>query len=401
VVTQTKSKLTAKKINAMTYEQSGNKKDIRWDTETRGFGVRIYPSGNKAFVLSYRVNNRKRLMTIGNFGDFTVTQARDKARKAIYEVSENTDPMATRDKFRNACDFAGLSDQYLERYAKQHKKTWRQDEARLKKHLLPKFGTLPSLSITHSDIAKFHSHIGKTRPYEANRLIELVSVIFKKGIQWGLLPDDFKNPARNIEAFRETKRERWVTPEELPRLAESIDKEENPYIRAAIWLYLLTGLRKTELLAARWDYIDWERKELNLPDTKSGHPLHLPLSTEAIELLRSIPRLEGNAYILPGKIAGQHLVNINKPWGRIRKRANVDDVRLHDLRRTVGSWLAQSGNSLHLIGKVLNHSNSATTEIYARFAQDHVREALEAHGKKIMGIAGKRGTAEIVKFQEG
>ena len=171
-------------------------------------------------------------------------------------------------------------------------------------------------------------------------------------------------------------------------------------MRGAIWLYLLTGLRKNELLSAKWDYVDWHRKELNIPDTKAGRPLHLPLSSEAITLLEGMPRLEGNPYILVGVKEGQHLVNISKPWGRIRTRAGVDDVRLHDLRRTVGSWLAQSGNSLHLIGKVLNHSNTATTEIYARFAQDHVREALEAHGKQIMGIAGKRETAQILDISK-
>lgn len=393
------AKLRAKNINGMVYEQTRNRKDIRWSSEIKGFGLRIYPSGNKSFVLSYRVNNRKRLMVLGDFGTLNVKQAEARAQKALTQVVDNEDPMQGRDLRRNAGTFSQLADDYLERYAKQAKKTWRQDEARLNKHLIPKFGTLPSLSITHNDIAKFHSKIGKTRPYEANRLIELVSVMFKKGMQWGLLPEDFKNPANNIEAFKEHKRERWVTPEELPRIAESIDLEQNPYVRDAIWLYLLTGLRKNELLSAKWDYVDWNREELNLPDTKSGRPLHLPLSSEAIALLKKTPRLEGNPYILAGAREGQHLVNINKPWGRIRKRASVDDVRLHDLRRTVGSWLAQSGNSLHLIGKVLNHSNSATTEVYARFAQDHVREALEAHGKKIMGIAGKRNTAQVMKFK--
>lgn len=380
----------------MTFENKGNTKDIRWSNKLKGFGVRLYPSGNKSFVLSYRVNNRKRLMVLGDFGTLTVTQAEDRARKELSKVIDNIDPMENRDLIRKGGTFAQLAHDYLERYAKQRKKTWRQDQSRINKHLLPKFGSLPALSITHNDLAKFHSKIGKTRPYEANRLIELLSIMFKKGMVWGMLPDDFKNPTQNIEAFRELKRERWVTPEELPKLAESIDQEGCPYVRSAIWLYLLTGLRKNELLSAKWEYVDWDRKELNLPETKNDKPLHLPLSSEAITLLKGIPRLENNPYILVGNKEGQHLININKPWGRIRARAGVDDVRLHDLRRTVGSWLAQSGNSLHLIGRVLNHSNSATTEVYARFAQDHVREALEAHGKKIMGIAGKRDTAQIL-----
>jgi integrase len=116
-------------------------------------------------------------------------------------------------------------------------------------------------------------------------------------------------------------------------------------------------------------------------------------------ILRDLPRLENNPYILPGHIHGRSLVNINKPWTRIRKAAGVEDVRLHDLRRTVGSWLAQAGNSLHLIGRVLNHSNQSTTAVYARFGQDHVRQALEEHASKLMGAAGKRPAAEVVNIK--
>lgn len=384
----------------MKYEQTGNKKDIRWDSIIKGFGIRVYPSGSKSFVLSYRVNNRKRLMTLGSHGTMTLKQAQDRARKAQGGIVDDVDPMSGRDKRGNACTFEQLTSDYIELFAKDKKKTWKTDQNRINKHLLPRFGKLPALSITKLDIEKLSKDIGKTRPYEANRLVKLVASIFREGIEWELLPKDFRNPAKRIKPFKETPRERWLTPEELPRLAESIDQEESPYVRGAIWLYLLTGLRKSELLSAKWEYIDWDRKELNIPDTKAGRPLHLPLSSEAITLLEGIPRLVNNPYILAGNKEGQHLVNINKAWGRIRARANVDDVRLHDLRRTVGSWLAQSGNTLHLVGKVLNHSNPATTKSYARFAQDHVREALEAHGKKIMGIAGKRDTAQIVDIKE-
>ncbi len=143
-------------------------------------------------------------------------------------------------------------------------------------------------------------------------------------------------------------------------------------------------MRKSELLTAKWTDIDFERKELRLNDTKAGRVHYVPLNEAAIDLLSRVPRLEENPYIIPGSIKGKHMVNISKPWLRIRKAANLEDVRLHDLRRTVGSWLAQSGNSLHLIGKVLNHSNQSTTAVYARFAQDDVRNALEGHGKMLM-----------------
>ncbi len=192
------------------------------------------------------------------------------------------------------------------------------------------------------------------------------------------------NPAKGIKLFKEEKRDRWLTYNELPQLIEAVDKEQYLYARIAIWLYLLTGVRKTELLTAKWSDIDFERKELRLSDTKAGRVHYVPLSEAAMDLLSRVPRLQDNPYIIPGNITGKHLVNISKPWNHIKAAANLEDIRLHDLRRTVSSWLAQSGNSLHLIGKALNHSNQSTTAVYANFAQDDVRNTLEGHGKMLM-----------------
>ncbi|MCK7574873.1 MAG: site-specific integrase [Chromatiales bacterium] len=223
--------------------------------------------------------------------------------------------------------------------------------------------------------------------------------MFDLARRWGFVPEDHSNPARDIDRFKEAKRDRWVTPEELPRLAQAINEEPNQSARFGLWLYLLTGARKSELLRARWEDVDWTRAELRLPDTKAGRVHYVPLSGPALALLREIPRDEGNPYILPGKLEGAHLVNINKPWNRVRKAAGVEDVRIHDLRRTVGSWLAQAGNSLHLIGRVLNHSNQSTTAIYARFGEDSVRAALEQHGTRIIGAAGLTPSADVTEIK--
>ena len=132
--------------------------------------------------------------------------------------------------------------------------------------------------------------------------------------------------------------------------------------------------------------------------TKSGRPHYVPLSEEAREILRSLPREEGNPYVFQGTKPGRHLVNIDKPWRRVRAAAGIEDVRLHDLRRTMGSWLAQAGNSLHLIGRVLNHSTPSTTQVYARFGDDHVRAAIESYGKRLMGAAGRRPRAPVISY---
>lgn len=391
-------KLTKRAIATMTYQGSGKARDVRWDSEVKGLGVRIYPGDQKAYVLSYRIYGRKRLMTLGSCNLVTPDEARHRAKKHLLGAKDGRDPLEAKQKAAKGETIKDLCRTFLEQYSKVHKRSWRDDERRIRQYLLPAWGNLKAVSIKPADAAALHRRIGEAHKYEANRVIELMSKMFALAQRWGFVADGHTNPAKGIEHYREEKRDRWVTPEELPKLAEAIDQEQNPYARAAVWMYLLTGARKSELLKARWDDLNVERRELRLPETKAGRIHYVPLSEPAMTLLANIPRLAGNPYILPGLKSGAHLVNISKPWGRIRKAAGVEDVRLHDLRRTVGSWLAQAGNSLHLIGRVLNHSNPNTTAVYARFGQDHVREALEAHAKRIMGIAGKGSAAEVVKI---
>lgn len=393
-------KLTKTAIDRLLYEGTANKQDIRWDDTLPGFGVRPYPSGRKAFVLTYRINGRKHIMNLGHYGVLTLQEARAKARKTLAQVLDGHDPLEARQKLAKGETVKALCEAYLERHAKLHKKSWKDDQRRLNKYILPAWRNLKATSITRADAAAMHTKIGQAHRYEANRVLELVSKVFELARHWGFVPDDHPNPARDIDHFREEKRDRWITPEELPRLARAIDQEQNCYARAALWLYLLTGARRSELLTAKWSDINWSQKELRIPETKAGRAHYLPLSEPALALLRDLPRLEGNPYVLPGLKEHSHLVNISKPWRRIRTSAGVPDVRLHDLRRTVGSWLAQAGNSLHLIGRVLNHSNQSTTAIYARFGQDHVREVLEAHAKRLLAIAGKVPGVEVVELRQ-
>ena len=384
----------------MTYQGAGKSRDVRWDSAVVGLGVRVYPGDHKAFVLSYRVHGRKRLMTLGSCNVVTLDQARRQAKKHLLAASDGHDPLEAKQKAARGETVQDLCAAYLEQYAKVRKASWQDDERRIDQHILPAWRNVKAASLKRADVAALHRKGGARAPYEANRLLALISKMFTEAEKWGIVPEGHPNPARRIEKFVEVKRDRWVTPQELPSLAQAVDQETNPYTRGAVWLYLLTGARKSEVLKARWEDVDFERRELCLPETKAGRVHYVPLSEPAMTLLADMPRLAGNPYILPGLKQGAHLVNINKSWRRIRQAAGVEDVRLHDLRRTVGSWLAQAGNSLHLIGRVLNHSNPSTTAVYARFGQDHVREALEQHGKRIMGIVGKGAAAEVVKIEK-
>jgi len=451
------AKLTKRQCDAATYTGTSNARCVLWDEDPPGFGLRVFPSGKRSFVLAYRVNNRKRLLSLGAYGALTLADARKLARRELAKVETGgADPLEERQQAARGETIADLCTAYMERHGNA-KKSGGDDQRRIDHHILPVWRNLKAAAIKRADVAALHAKLGKRGPYEANRTLALLSKLFELARRWGYVPADFVNPARDIDRFQEHKRDRWITPEELPHLAAAINAEPNQSARNALWLYLLTGARKSELLNARWDDVDLARAEWRLADTKVGRSHYIPLSGPALALLREIPRTPGNPYVLPGKGPRDNpdkpapLVNLAKPWNRVRTAATlarwreepelaalidrlteqraaakskhtakdwtpspslaeirtaaaaealdlppaIDDVRLHDLRRTVGSWLAQSGNSLHLIGRVLNHSNASTTQVYARFGEDSVRTALEQHGTRLMGAAGLTPPAEV------
>ena len=403
--------LTKRVIDAAIYQGENNSRQVLWDDNPHGLGLRLYPSGRKAFVVSYRdAGGAKRLASIGDFGVFTLEQARERARDMLRVAESGADALTVRRSHKAAPTFADLTKAYEERHV-PGKRSGGEDLRRITKHL-GDWKVRKLESITREDVRQLVEAIAKGKrergskdtkrkgrppvgakrsgkPYEANRTASLLSKMFALALAWDLLPAGSVNPAAGVPRFKEVKRDRWITTTELPALAKAIDAEVDPYARAALWLYLLTGCRKAELLGARLKDVDTARAVLRLPETKTGQPHEVPLSAPALALLKELPKLDGNPFLFPGRKDGEQLESIRGPWDRVRIAAGVTDVRLHDLRRTVGSWLAQSGNSLHLIGRVLNHSNQSTTAVYARFAQDHVRDALEAHGAKLMGAAGK------------
>lgn len=376
-------KLTKRLIDAQIYVGTGDSKHIIWDSELTGLGLRVYPSGKKSFVLSYRQHGRKRLYVLGKYGVYTADEARGLAIDHLAEIGHGEDPVEEKRKLAKAQTMEELYTVYLERYAKTHKKTWSEDERRINNHLLPTWKHHLITSITRHDIASLHNKIGLKHPYEANRTLALISKIFELASEWGIVDESKANPASRIKKFKEEKRDRWITQEEMPELVKAINNESSIYARYAIFMYLLTGMRKSELLTLKWSDIDWSRKDFRLADTKAGRVHYIPMTTMVENLVNEIPKQNKNPYIFAGKNEGSHLVNIRKAWVRIRTEAKLEDVRLHDLRRTVGSWMAQSGHSLHLIGKVLNHSNESTTKVYAHLQEDDARRALEEHSEMV------------------
>jgi integrase len=383
------ARLTKKKIDQFTYAGGW---DVRWDSDVTGFGVRIYPTGKKSFVLSYRSrggSRRKRLMVIGPFGVLTLQQARELAKTHLAEVIAGNDPLDDKNRTRARRSVGELMHAYIETHAKVHKKTWKEDERRLKCHVPSNWITRFPGEITRTQIQAVHSQIGLTAPYEANRVLALFKTLFKFARLEGFVEETAPNPAEGIKPYKEISRDRYATEGEVKAFLAAIDTVSNIYIRALFWLYLLSGARKSELLARRWEDVDFENRRILAGTTKSGKPQFLPLNAQAIAILQAIPCLDDNPHVFPGRKQGCHLVNIGKAWRKLRVTAGVGDLRLHDLRRTVGSWMSQSGTELNTIKHALRHQDLSTTLIYARLRDDDAAHALEEHGKRVEQISGR------------
>ena len=384
--------LTKRQIDSFTYAGSG--KDIRWDDQPSGFGVRIYRSGKKSFVVQYRKPGQRssRFTTLGQYGVLTLDQARKKARRFLVDVGDGADPLDGRPPTNTT--IKQFAKTYVQDYAKRAKKTWREDERRLEKHIVPTLGSHSLIDVQRPDVARLHQKLGQRTPIEANRVLALVSHLFTKAEEWGYVPAGHPNPARGVQKNKEKARDRWLKESEVRRLMEAVSEELDPYVKAAILLYLLTGLRKNELLAARWVDVDLERQELRLPDTKSGRPHVIHLSPEATHVFRGLPRQQDCPSVFPGRF-DKHRKDIKGQWERVRQKAGLEDVRLHDLRRTVGSWLAQQGTPIQVIGKILNHSHPAVTAVYARLADEQSKQAMNVLGEKMGEVLALPSLGEL------
>lgn len=207
----------------------------------------------------------------------------------------------------------------------------------------------------------------------------------------GLLPRNHANPARDVRKFKERKRSRWVGADEMPRLLEAIAEYPDAWLRSFFLLLLLTGMRRGELINARRQDFNPRERTLLIRETKNGEPYTVRLSTAAAGIIETLPRKPGNPYLFPGRRPGRPLAEPKRAWDKIRERAGLPDVRIHDLRRTFGSWLTTSGISMEVVSKLLNHSSIKVTEsVYAHLADDPLREAVEGHGAKIVELAKAR-----------
>ena len=358
-----------------------------WDSDLAGFGLRVRATGRKYFVAQFRVNGRIRRMSLGPYGPVTPDTARRNAIAAIAQARSGNDPAATKKMDRSADTVASLGERFLDEYVSSHCKVSTADHYRrlLNSYIKPKFGPRRIGEIQRKDISALHHDLRST-PYQANRTLALLSKMFNLAELWGLR-NDGSNPCLHVRRYKEEKRERFLTAEEFSQLGRVLDEvlaesSESRSAVTAIHLLMLTGCRRSEIQKLRWENVDLASAELRLPDTKTGGRT-VPLAPSAVRILKSLPRYADNPWVITGKKPGSHLTDLERPWRRIRTRAGLDDVRLHDLRHSFASRALALGEGLPMIGKLLGHTQVQTTARYAHLANDTIKISAARVGDSI------------------
>ena len=382
---QQTQKLTKRIVDAI--KPDGTDRKV-FDGQIPGFHLRVKPSGAKSYALKYRIGHRQRTITIGRHGILTPEQARNEAYKLLADVAVGGDPSGTRQAVFEQPKVKDLWDQYLVRHALPRKapRSIEEDKCLWRKYLEPAFGHMSVDAITQSDVIRLHNSM-QTMPWRANHARCLISKMMNLAIDWGYRSD---NPCRGVEKFPETPRNRFLSTDERHRLTQALSEEADHTAAIAIWMLRLTGARKGEVLQARWEQFDLEAKipfwQIPAGSTKQKRVNRKPLSRTAFELLMNweprCPRSSAG-WVIPGRDPENCRYDLKRPWDRIRKRADLMDVRLHDLRHDFASIAVANGTSLEIIGRYLGHSSIQTTQRYAHLQDDPLHAMAEQIGQTI------------------
>ena len=408
-----------------------------WDSELRGFGVRVTASGFKAYVVQYRLPGLGRRgavkrVTLGEHGRLTPDEARRLAKRELGRVAQGHDIAAERASRKGIPTVKELGTEYLKDVKLRRKESTAYEYERMwTKHVLPEFGSRQVPSVTSQDVRRLHKSFSET-PYTANRTLALLGAFFAYAAKEGVIKAH-ENPAHGVDHFAEKPRERYLTADEFKRLGEALNKAEatglppgpehkktpkseatikhrakstwgqtipaNPFAVAAIRLLALTGCRESEILNLKWEEVDLERGFLRLSDSKTGRSIR-PLGASAIAIFESLPKVAKNPHVLPGNKKGEHLSDVQRLWYAVRDAAGLPKLRLHDLRHSFASVPATSGESLLIVRSLLGHRNVATTERYAHLSDDPVKSAADKASADIAGWLGMRADENREPVQE-
>jgi integrase len=355
-----------------------------FDDDLKGFGVRVRASGRKTYFVLMRYRGVLKRFTMGPHGAITPELARMKAKGIISQLAVGQNPSEAKDSIRQSITVRSLCERFLAEYVPFHCKpsTAKEYERCVRLFIIPEIGTTKVISVARTDVTGLHHRL-RHIPYQANRTVGVLSVMFAQAEAWNLCEFN-SNPCRGVKKFKERKRERFLNSDELTRLGEALlaESREARSAVSCIRLLIFTGCRLTEIQKLKWSYVDLKSKMIHLPDSKTGKKT-IYLGQAAIEELERTPKIANNPYVITGHIDGQYLTDMQKPWRRIREAAGLDGVRIHDLRHTFASQGVAMGQGLPIIGKLLGHSQLQTTARYAHLAAEPVIEVADLISERL------------------
>jgi integrase len=359
---------------------TGNK--ITYDSEVKGFGCRVTMAGARSFVLNYRIAGLERRYTIGSFPEWSTGAARDKAKRLKRDIDHGIDPLGEREAERTAPTIADMCARYIEEHLpRKRPSSQRDDRSMIERDIKPVLGKHKVADLQFVHVDQLHRAISSRAPFRANRVLALLSKMFSLAIRWRWR---FDNPCRGVERNHENRRERYLGPAELARLAAALEAHPERTSVNLVRFLLLTGSRFGEATHATWDQFDLERGVWIKPSahTKQKRDHRAPLSAPALALIAEMKAANGpSPYLFAGPPktdkAGKPITTIKTTWRSICRQAGLEGTRVHDLRHTYASVLASSGLSLPVIGALLGHTQPQTTARYAHLLDDPLRQATE------------------------
>ncbi len=381
---RSRKKITKRLVDRLPLPESGQERV--YDNQIPGFGVIKFPTGKVSFFLTYGGRKQRRLITIGQYGPWTVEQAREEARRLLGDLARGIDPAEQREAERKVPTFTEWLETYLEDVDQRKKSAG--DDRRFLKWIEKSWGKKPLDKITTDDVTRAfkwrHKDHGKI---SANRFLASVRACLQAAWRVEKVPE---NVAARVRLLPENQpRDRVLSDEELGKVLGELDKLEDPHVRLAFELLLSTGARKSEVLRARWEDVDLEAGTWRIPSPKAGHPQTVPLPRTTVAMLKNTP--EVGPWLVPGRWPERHREDIRNPWKKIREAAGCEDVTIHDLRRTYGLHVARTAG-LHVASRLLRHSTVRITErVYAPLGIDELRKATEI---------ASRGRGKVLKLQQ-
>lgn len=359
---------------------------VYWhDSGQAGLTCCVSSAGSRTFYLYKWVSGKPERVPLGRFPDVSIEQARDLARSMIGDIASGKDPLAERRRAREVPTLREAFQVWIDAYAKQHRKSWKADERAFTLYM-PRLAARRLNSLRPAEVAIWHNEVGQRHGrYAANRAFQLLRTVYRKAEV--LLRYNGPNPCKGIRQFREESRDRFLQADELPRFFTALAQESNIHVQSFFLLCLLTGARESNVRAMRWQDVSFDLRQWRIPQTKAGVPVVIPLSEAAVSTLLKLREISTGDWVFPDRNGGSMRRQI-LPWKRLLARAELENLRLHDLRRSLGSWQAISGASLQVIGKSLGHTSLAATSIYARLTNDPVRESVERATARMLEVGG-------------